>query len=289
MTVAHPSPTVVVLGGGGAKAAAHVGAYRAILEAGIRPARLVGTSMGAVMAALFASGVSPDHVLRRIAAIGEGEFIRPNALSLLRGLWASALLKPQPFRESIEQLVPARRFGELVVPLTVTATDLDSGELRWLGWGGEDVPLIDALVASCALSVHFPPVEISGRRLSDGGLRAVLPIEGALLGPAGLVIAVDTGPGFDQGTTLRDEAPPLVAAHDTATGILMAAQTEMALAIWRATAGRPPLCYVRPSVPRGGTFRTEDIQQYIEQGYGAAHAALAGLPTVHGSANLPAH
>jgi len=289
VTVTGSQGVVLVLGGGGAKAAAHIGAYRAIREAGITPDRLVGTSMGAVMAALFAAGVDPDTVLDRITTIGEDEFIQPDRFAFLRGLWARALLKPEAFRASVERLVSTQRFGELAMPLTVATTDLDTGELRWLGWGGDDAPLIDALVASCALSVHFPPVTIGGRRLGDGGLRAVVPLDGALLGPARLVIAVDAGPGFDQGVTLRDEFPPLVEAHDTSTGILMAGQTETALALWRATAGLPPLIYVRPRVPRGGTFRTEDLRRYVDEGYAAARAALADLPTTHGPANLPAH
>ena len=288
MTAADGGGVVVVLGGGGAKAAAHIGAYRAIREAGIRPDRLVGTSMGAVMAALFAANVDPDTVLDRITGIGEDEFVQPDRFAFLRGLWARALVKPELFRASVGRLVPAQRFGELGIPLTVAATDLDTGQLTWLGWGGQDAPLIDALIASCALSVHFPPVTIAGRRLGDGGLRAVVPIEGALLGPARLVVAVDTGPGFDQGLPVRDEFPPLVEAHDTSTAILMAGQTEAALALWRATPGHPPLIYVRPSVPRGGTFRTEDIRRYVEQGYAAAQAALAGLPSADRPANLPA-
>ncbi|MDH4131460.1 MAG: patatin-like phospholipase family protein [Gemmatimonadota bacterium] len=289
MTFAASPGVVVVLGGGGAKAAAHIGAYRAIREAGIQPERLVGTSMGAVIAALFAAGADPGTVLDRITGIGEGEFIQLDRFAFLRGLWARALIKPEPFRASVERLVVTQRFDELVIPLTVATTDLDTGELHWLGWGGEDAPLIDALVASCALSVHFPPVTIGNRRLGDGGLRAVVPLEGALLGPAKLVVAVDAGPGFDQGATLRDEFPPLVEAHDTSTGILMAGQTEAALALWRSTAGRPPLVYVRPRVPRSGTFRTEDIQRYVDEGYAATRAALADLPTTHGPANLPSH
>jgi NTE family protein len=281
-------PAVVVLGGGGAKATAHVGAYRALLEAGIRPARLVGTSMGAVMAALFAAEVPPEEVFARIAAVGEDQFIRPERLAVVRGLWARALLKPEPFREALAQLLPARNFSELGIPLTVTAVDLDSGALHWLGWGGEEVPLLDALVATCALPVHFPPVVIGGRRLVDGGLRAVLPLEGALLGPVGQVIAVDTGPGFDQWPAGDEALPPLIATHDRSSSLLMAGQTAHALALWRSMPGRPPLLYIRPAVPRGATFSSAGIRQFAEEGYRATRAALAGLPSASGQANLPA-
>jgi hypothetical protein len=127
--------------------------------------------MGAVIAALFAAGVDPDTVLDRLTTIGENEFIQPDRFAFLRGLWARALLKPEPFRASVERLVPAQQFRELVIPLTVVATDLDTGERCWLGWGGEDAPLIDALVASCALSVHFPPVTIAAPTETAGSCR----------------------------------------------------------------------------------------------------------------------
>ena len=68
------------------------------------------------------------------------------------------------------------RFSDLLHPLTVTAVDLDSGQLVRLGAGGEDALLQDALYAACALPLWFPPRIIRGRRLADGGLRGPLPL-----------------------------------------------------------------------------------------------------------------
>ncbi|HNT71870.1 MAG TPA: patatin-like phospholipase family protein, partial [Methanothrix sp.] len=67
--------------------------------------------------------------------------------------------------------------------------DLDTGELIVFGDGGEDVPLADALFASCALPVFYPPVQLLGRRLADGGLRGVVPLDVAARFPADRVIA----------------------------------------------------------------------------------------------------
>src|SRR5262245_3822652 len=124
---------VLVLSGGGAKASAHVGAYRALEEAGLTPSHLVGTSMGGVFAALFASGLSARDALDRIGSVGEKEIVQAETFAFVKGLWARSLLRQEPFRRSLERMVPARRFEDLSIPLTVTATALDTGELVLFG------------------------------------------------------------------------------------------------------------------------------------------------------------
>ncbi len=273
----------LICGGGGAKGAAHAGAMRALLEAGLVPDRFLGTSMGSVFAALFAAGLTPAEVTTRLEAIG-GEIVRSDPLALLKGLWARALLRPVPFRAALERLVPMRRFSELRHPLTVTAVDVDSAELVTFGAGGRDIPLLDALYASCALPLFLPPLALDGRRYADGGLRAVVPLDLALAWPARLVVAVDVGPGFDEFAQPSPPAalPPAIDIHSSATGILMAEQTAATLARWRAAAGRPPLVWVRPRTRRGSTFRVDQMRGYVEEGYAATRAALADLNSGRG-------
>ena len=269
---------VAVFGGGGAKAAAHVGAWRALEEAGLTPDHLIGTSMGAVFAAMFASGLDTAEVLRRVGAINDRDIVRADRFAFFKGLWARQLLQPAPFRAALEQLVPARQFSELTRPLVVTATALDTGEMVRFGPDGQDAPLIDALYASCALPLFFPAGVINGRRHADGGLRAVLPLEPATLLPARLVVAIDVGPGFDEAPgTSGPGLPPVIELHNEADGILMAGQTALALALWRASTNRPPLLYVRPRVRKGATFRVDEVRHYVEEGYIATRTALAGL------------
>src|SRR5206468_1541893 len=149
------------------------------------------------------------------------------------GVFARSLFPATPLRRAVERLVRARRFEYLKSPLTVTATDLDSGELVLFKGGME---LHDALYASCALPLYFPPFELDGRRLADGGLRAVLPLDPAKAIPADLVVAVNVGPGFDEAlpppTAASRPIPPLVRAHGEAIRIMMAAQAERALRGW---------------------------------------------------------
>ena len=141
-----------VLSGGGAKAAAHLGALRALAAAGLAPTRYVGTSMGAVIASALAAGAGFAEVEARLLSVRNREVFRIDRRAVLMGMFARSLLRPEPFRQVLERLLPVPRFSELQVPLSITATDLDSGELVVFGAGGSEVPLLDALCASCALN-----------------------------------------------------------------------------------------------------------------------------------------
>jgi NTE family protein len=264
----------LVLSGGGAKTAAHLGACRALREAGFEPAWYVATSMGAVVAAGLASGVGNDELLERMAEVGPRGVVR-NPLAPVAGLFLRSLLKPRPFRAAIEAIVPARRFSDLSVPLTVTAVDLDTGELVLFGAGATNAPLVDVLCASCALPLYYPPVVLNGRRFGDGGLRGVVPLEPAADLEVELVVAVDVGPGFDLPLPPKaSRVPAMVRAHDEAVGILMATNSESQVALWRADPSRPPLVYVRPRVERDATFRVDRVREYANEGRRATREAL---------------
>ncbi|HSJ77072.1 MAG TPA: patatin-like phospholipase family protein [Gemmatimonadales bacterium] len=267
-------PAAVVLSGGGAKTAAHLGACRALKEAGFEPTWYVATSMGAVVAAGLASGMGNDELLERMAEVGPRGIVR-NRWTPVAGLFLRSLLKPAPLRAAIEAIVPARRFADLTVPLTVTAVDLDTGELVLFGAGAGNAPLIDVLCATCALPLYYPPVIMNGRRFGDGGLRAVVPFEPAADLEVELVLAVDVGPGFDLTPSANPPpTPPLLRAHDDAVGILMAGNTQSQLALWRADSGRPPLVYVRPQVERHTTVRVDRVREYAHEGRRATREAL---------------
>ncbi|HEU4698358.1 MAG TPA: patatin-like phospholipase family protein [Gemmatimonadales bacterium] len=286
---------VLALSGGGAKAAAHVGALRALEEAGLAPERAVGTSMGAVVAAGWAAGLGWAEMLRRVQGLTRRDVALPNRLAVLGGLYLSGLLQDAPLRRTIGALLPATRFAELVRPLTVTAVELETGALALFGAGGDaalaEVPLVDALYASCALPMFYPAAVIGGRRYGDGGLRGVLPLEAVqrVAPDAELVVAVDIGPGFDEepgeveGELAADlvrapapaPLPAMVRAHNDALGALMAAHGAAQLALWRADPARPPLLYVRPRVERHATFRVDRLAAYAEEGYRATRAVLA--------------
>jgi len=268
------SRVVAVFGGGGAKTLAHAGAWKALLEAGLRPCHIIGTSMGAVISAALAAGSSYERLVEIALSLARKDFAALDAWALARGVFAGSILKPGPLKHTIARLVPATRFADLQIPLTVTTTDLDSGELVLFGALGQDGPLIDVLYASCALPLYLPPQTIGGRRLAEGGLRAVLGLDAARRVPADLVVAVDVGPGFDEPPATKQAGiPPLVRAHGEAIRVMMAAQTEQAIAAWPKDA--PRLVVVRAVAEREATFAVDGAERYLDAGYQKTRAALA--------------
>jgi NTE family protein len=292
------SKVVLVLSGGGAKALAHAGAFRALEQADLLPSHIVATSMGAVIGAALCAGMPFDQVRRRAMGIRRKDVAPFDPLVLIMGLFARSLFPASALRRAIARIVPKTRFEYLKIPLTVTATDLDSGELLLLGGPerrgsgldrrGRDIELADALYASCALPLYFPPLEAEGRRLGDGGLRAVLPLAPAheIVKDADLFIAVDVGPGFDErgapsangdqpqppDAPVPARIPRVVRTHGEAMRIMMAEQKERTLADWPKDA--PRLVYVRAVAEREATFAVDRVQEYVEMGYQATKKAL---------------
>lgn len=260
---------VCALSGGGAKAAAHLGAWKALDEWGVRPAQYVATSMGAVIAACLAAGLPYEEVLWRITRLTRRDVAALHPAAAF-GYFSEALLQAGPLREAIARLVPARRFAELATPLTVTAVDRANGQLVLFGTGGRvDVPLIDALYASSALPVYYPPAVIAGRAYVDGGLRAVLPIEVAARFASDLIVAVAVGPSFyEEPAEARAAAPPLVRIAGDMLRIMMADQAEATILEWRGRTDRRVMI-VRPPTIAETTFRLDLIPHYIEEGYRA--------------------
>jgi len=286
---------VLVLSGGGAKAIAHAGAFRALEQAELLPSAIFATSMGSVIGAALAAGMPFDQVRRRAMGLRRKDIAPFDPRVLVMGLFARSLFPASALRRAIERIVPKTRFEYLRIPLTVTAADLDSGELVLLGGrerrggdmdrgGGREIELGDALYASCALPLYFPPLEVDGRRLADGGLRAVLPLEAARTREpdADVFIAIDVGPGFDEraAPAANDGAPApkparipnVVRVHGEALHVMMADQTQRVIASWPKDG--PRLVYVRAVAEGEATFAVDRVQEYVEMGFQATKKAL---------------
>ena len=273
----RPERVVLVLSGGGMKAAAHVGALRALEQLGLVPASVCAVSAGAIVGALVAAGTPYERLVEQFCQLQRADMMALNRASLLvRGVGAKSVLRPEPLRALLGRLIPPGGFDALRLPLRIAATDLDSGELVVFGSAGHtDCTLAEAVYASMALPLYLPPAQLAGRTLADGGLLQVLPLELVEPGDADLVVAVDVGPVPAGHRAWRTLAPPLVALHDRAVGILMADQKRRIVEAWRADPVRPPLVLVEPPVDPYGTFSFDRTVDSIEAGYRATHAALA--------------
>jgi NTE family protein len=267
----------VVFGGGGAKAAAHLGAAIALRAAGITPVHWVGTSMGSVIAAAMAGGLDPGALLAQFTKLKNRDVLRREPFTLLRGIWAPAIFRSDTFRGTLERLIPLRSFGALTAPCTVTAVERDTGQVVAFGSGGEEAPLIDVLAASCALPPWFRPVMVNGRAFYDGGIRAPLPLPAVEGIACDVVLAIDVGPGFDELGAPVTTPPPLLAAADTAIGWLMAGTTALIREQWNAQPDRARLVYLRPVHERGATFAIDRIAEYGRMGEAAVRHAMEEL------------
>jgi NTE family protein len=140
----------LALGGGGARGWAHVGVARALEAGGLRPTRIVGTSMGAVIGAALAAGRSPDEIEAGGRRTRIQRLVRRGRL---------ALFDPAPLLARLAVDLGDPRIEDLPTPLGISTYDLVSGRPRLITAGR----LVDAIAMSIAVPLFFPP-----RREADG-------------------------------------------------------------------------------------------------------------------------
>lgn len=187
---ALPRPLAFVLPGGGALAAYQVGVLDALTAAGITPDRLIGVSAGAMNAALFAWSSDADGV-RRIERIWAGvrrrDLLRvhPGRLALALAGKRTSFLDNRHGIAFLRKHLGSRLIEHAPIPLAIITTDLATGRPYVL----ESGDVVAAIVASSAFPGVFPPVEIDGHTLIDGGVVADVPLDVAAdLGVAGVIV-----------------------------------------------------------------------------------------------------
>lgn len=263
----------LVLGGGGMKGLAHVGVWQALVEVGLRPAGIVGTSIGALVGACLAAGMQWEELVTIAFAIQRPDVARINRRAvLLNGIRQEGLLLAEPLRETLRAVVPVRDWADLGMPLQVNAVDLGTGETVWFGAGADtSIPLLDALYASAALPVFYPPITTGGRTLVDGGVEFTLGLQRAAECGATGIVAVDVG---SRGVADPDEvrAQGLIAIHQRVFSIMAERARTALVREWTD----PPMLLVRPRLEGVGTFDFDRTDYLLSEGYRAARAALEG-------------
>lgn len=181
-----------MLSGGANQGVMQVGMLRALLERGIRPDVVIGTSAGAMNAAVVATSPTLEKI-DRLADMWcslDGETIFPGGA--LRRAWNilrrdNHLVPNRGLADVIERAECAPTFAELELPLRIVTTDLDTGDEILIVSG----PVAPALLASAALPGIFPPVDLNGHRLVDGAVVNLVPISHALAGPIDRIFVLD--------------------------------------------------------------------------------------------------
>lgn len=192
----HGDPTfAIAFGGGGARGLAHIHVIEALDELGIRPVAIAGSSIGAIMGAGMAAGISGRDIneyarsilLRRAEVASRMWRARPGTLSELLevGVRFTQFSAERIIKSFMPDAIP-ERFDQLGIPLQVTATDY-YGHTGAVFSSGD---LHSALAASAAIPAVFKPVHLDGRLYIDGGIYNPVPFD-LLQGLADVIIAVD--------------------------------------------------------------------------------------------------
>jgi NTE family protein len=274
----------LVLSGGGARGAAHIGVLKVLEEHRVPIDCIAGTSMGALVGGLYATGMSAAELERVIAEVDWSRAFadrtsradrsfrrkRDDDLYLVRskpGIRRGALLFPPGLidgqrvdlllKRHTLPVVTQRDFDRLAIPFRAVAADIETGEGVVLGRG--DLAL--AMRASMAIPAVFAPREIDGRLLVDGGITENLPIEVARAMGADLVIAVDIGTP----PARREQLGSVVAI----TGQLASLMSEPDRLRQLATL-TPRDLFIQPDL---GTISTASFGRAIEAVPIGAHAA----------------
>lgn len=235
----------LVLGGGGARGLAHIPVLEAFDDLGVKPCVIAGTSIGAIVGASYAAGMSAEEI-RHFAVTNLSD--RGKVMSRLWKLWpdsfgamfSGALLRfgeldaEKTLRAFMPEAIP-ETFGELETPFKVTATDFYGNALTVI----EEGELFPAVAASIALPFIFRPQIIDGRVHIDGGIANPVAFD-LVEAPGRIVVAVDV-----VGMPVREDASKLPTRIEAAFGasqLLMQTITKMKLRM------HTPDLLVRPPV-----------------------------------------
>ncbi|EKO3578077.1 serine protease [Vibrio sp. A8-1] len=242
----HPRPIIaLVLAGGGAKGAAHMGVLKALEEMKIPVDIVLGTSMGAYVAGLYATGMDAeeiegviysvnwqsgyrDRVSRSQRRVRDKEYEDRYQLTTDLGFGWDGLRAPRGvvqgqsmlriLRETSGNIAKLDSFDDLVIPYRAVATDIIEMKPVVLDKGY----LVDAMMASMSVPGALPPYDIDGRWLVDGGVTNNMPVDIAKQMGADVVIAVDISSDYKQ----QDSFSSFLSAANQLSNYLVRRTTE---------------------------------------------------------------
>jgi predicted acylesterase/phospholipase RssA len=237
----------------------------------VRISGIVGTSIGALVGAMAAAGADWKDMRSLARSLRRTDIARVNRRALLvNGIRQTSVLRGDVLRAYYQSILPERGWEAMGLPLLVNAVDLATGRTEWFGTGARtDVSLVDALCASSALPVVYPPVAIGGRLYVDGGTQEPLGLRRAAQEGASGILGIDVGSGEegDVEVVLRQGLP---AVHQRIFSIVTYRLRRELVEGWAG----PPLVHVRPRLDGYGGFDFEHIEYFVEEGYRAMSVAL---------------
>ena len=297
-------PIGLALGGGVARGWAHIGAIRALVEAGIRPDVIAGTSIGALVGGVFLAG-KLDVLEKWARALNHRKM-----MSYMDVRWGgSGFLRGERLARVLRHYLGNMRIEDLDRKFAAVACDLRTGYEVWLQNG----PIVPAVRASYALPGAFEPIKIDGRYMIDGALVNPVPVSACRAMGAHIVIAVSlNGDAFGPigSSHEMDEAPkeddidPFSLASQSLNklrpdrlllksmlgkgqagqgpklgGVMMGTLNIVMDRISRSRlAGDPPDVFIAPRIGHIGMLEFTKADELIERGY---RAMQHEIPLIH--------
>ncbi|MGE5559404.1 MAG: patatin-like phospholipase family protein [Bacillota bacterium] len=255
MVIDEMRPKVAMaLGGGSVRGLAHIGVLQVLEKAGIHVDMIAGTSMGAVIGAIYAAGTDLNYLARLVARLSWDKLLDLREI----GFAKLGLIDGSRFERIIELLLRKKNFNELKIPLRIVATNLvTGGEVVF-----EKGDLIPALRASISIPGLFIPVAYNETDLLvDGGIVAGVPVKAAREMGADLTIAVYVGYDIQQ-HEMKSILDVLIQVVDIMMARIDSVNLSMADLI------------IAPEVGQVGVSRFDKTEFCIEQGRKAAVKAL---------------
>ncbi|MFO7545054.1 MAG: patatin-like phospholipase family protein [Trueperaceae bacterium] len=261
----------LVLSGGGARGFAHIGALRVLERAGASFDVISGTSMGAILGALYAAGYRAADLYQLASTTTWREVVD---LSLKTGVF-----KGDRLQAFLAEHLPAT-FEELEVPMAVTVTDIESGEGLVLTEGD----LVRAVRASSSFPGAFEPIELSGRTVADGGIVNNLPVAAATYLGANRTVASDvTSPRHSVYLTPDEEGTwwermvatvKLERRNPMAQMLIRASEIQQSILADIHASMHPPDLRIRIPMPEYRIESFGEFERIVEAGEAAAERAL---------------
>jgi len=255
--VAARAQVGLALGGGAARGISHIGLLKAFEEEGVPIDIIVGSSMGSIIAGLYASGLSIDNLTYMMENIDVTALFDPQFP--LRG----GLLDTEQFHCFLDELTGHADIATLPIPFYTVLTNLDTGEEYTLNHGS----LSQAIRASMSMPVVYPPVEIDGAFYVDGGTKNLVPANVVRAAGADVVVAVD----------IKKEVP--VPSHDD---LLTNIRLFMQFMFRGYTEKKLPYAdyLILPNVSTDSYMDYSAVSHFIEEGYVAAKAAMPQIKEI---------
>lgn len=247
----HRPVVGLALGGGGLRGLAHIGVLQALEEAGIQPDLVVGTSAGALVGAVYASGKNSREIARLAQDLDIASFVDFT-------LSASGIMRGDHIADWVDAAAGGRPIEAFPIRFAAIATDLRHGDPMVLDRGRPG----DAVRASAAVPGVNVPVAYRGGHLVDGGIASLVPVRAARALGAQIVIAVDI---YCRGEEAGGLSAPEVMRRSMHIQSCLISDSEMDEADIR----------IVPDIVVPGISDKDSQQRAVEAGYAAARTILS--------------